>query len=573
MVRRIDAVVETDVLVIGGGGAACRAVVAAHDAGAHTLLVLKGELGASGATVAPGRGVAWQAADDCSSPEDSPDVHLANILDAGLGMADPRLARIVAYETPARTDEMDRWGLRFAPDPTGKKRHFTAYSCFGDQPRAHSIMNSGHGHAGDIVLVLREQMARRNIRVDENVFITDLVTQEGVCRGALALGPDGQVILYRAGAVVLGVGGARQLYPSAGGRAIDTTGDGYAMALRAGAQITNMEYGQHMLHTFGGRGMQVVGSHWALYPTLRDANGVDILAEYLPPGTTARQAFHERTLHAPFSCRDASGWLDISIVTALREGRGTPEGGITVDFSDVDLSTFTPSRPMHLPRDESLPTVLPEEPLQVHSTAHAVNGGVRIDEQGASTLPGLYAAGEVAAGPHGADRLGGGMVTNCQVFGLRAGRYAAEFALGAGAGELADVALEPALARLGSYGRGERRPDEVLARLQAATGRSLVVVRNQAGLERLLADIVLLRGDELPGVSVDGPNALRRAIEVDNSLITAHLMATAALSRTESRGSHYREDFPTRDDAHWDVNIVFRESGGRLEQWTERSDR
>lgn len=570
---RIDATVDTDVLVIGGGGAACRAAIAAHDGGARTILALKGELGGSGATVAPGRGVAWQCADDCSSPVDSPDVHLANILDAGLGMADPRLARIVAYETPERTDELDRWGLAFVPDPTGRKRHFSTYSCFGDQPRAHSIMNSGHGHAGDIVVVLRRQMAQRDIRVDENVFITDLVVEDGACRGALALGPDGEVILYRAGAVVLGAGGARQLYPSAGTRRIDTTGDGYAMALRAGAQLTNMAFGQFMLNPFGGGGLQVVGSPWALVPTFRDTTGADIVTPRLPPGVTAREAFWARTLHAPFSCRDASGWLDIAVVTAVREGRGTPEGGVWVDFSDVDVAAFTPSRPMHLPRDESVVLRLPEEPMQVRSSAHAVNGGVRIDEGGASTLAGLYAAGEVAAGPHGADRLGGGMVTNCQVFGLRAGRYAAEYALAMGVGEPSATALEPALARLARFGRGAGDAEAVLRDLQEETGRSLVVARHAQGLERLLDRIAQLRDKALPDVAVDGPGALRRAIEVENSLTTAHLMATAALARTESRGSHFREDFPTRDDAQWNVNIVFQQPGEHLVQWTERPDR
>ena len=566
----IAKIVTTDVLVIGGGGAACRAAVAAHDAGAQTTLVLKGTLGACGATVAPGRGVAWQVADTCAGPEDSPEVHLHNILDVGLGMADPRLARILAYELLERTEEMERWGLHFEPDPTGEKKHYSAYSCFGNRPRAHCIMNSGHGHAGDIVVALGRQMAKREIAVHERVFVTDLIVADGICRGALALAGDGQVIAYRAGAVVLGSGGARQIFPAGASQRIDTTGDGYAMALRAGAELTNMEFAQFMLHVIVSRPMSVPGSFWALYPRVLNRHGEEVLGRYLPSGVTAQQAMWERTLHEPFSCRDASGWLDIAITTELREGRGSDEGGLWVDFSQVDLRSFKPSRPTHLPQDYSRPVELPDGPIQVRNMAHAINGGVCIDERAAATLPGLYAAGEVAAGPHGADRLGGGMVTNCQVFGARAGRYAAEYALGSGARELPKGALEEPLARLQRYGRGEGEVEEVFAALAEATGRHLMVVRNEAGLRQVLATVEELRQERLPQVAVGKVSLLRRAIEAENSLLTAELMARAALLRRESRGSHYREDYPQRDDAHWRVNILHRQIGEGLWQWKGR---
>ena len=556
--------IDTDVLVVGGGGAACRAAVAAHDAGAKTILVLKGQLGSSGATVAPGRGVAWQAADACSSSEDSPEVHLRNILDAGLGMADPRLARILAYEVLDRMEELERWGLQFVPDPESEKQHYSAYSCFGDQPRAHCILDSGHGHAGDLVMVPKRQMERRDIEVHEQVFVTDLVVSDGTCLGAVALGPDDETRIYRAGAVVLGAGGARQIFPHSGPHRIDTTGDGYAMALRAGAELTNMEYAQFMLHVVVHRPMQVPGSFWALFPTVRNRLGEETLTRYLPTGTPPEQAMWERALHAPFSCRDASGWLDISISTEIRDGRGTPEDGMLVDFADVDLSRFRPSRPTHIPRSCTQKPVLPEAPLQVRDVAHAINGGILIDEQAESTLHGLFAAGEVAAGPHGADRLGGGMVTNCQVFGARAGRYAAEHALGGTSG-IPKASLAAPFGRLGQNDRGTRSANEIMAALASAAGRDLMVVRNDPGLRALIAKIEELRAEWLPNVAIRNAGAQRRAIEAENSLATAELMAQAALMRQESRGSHFREDYPKRDDDRWRVNIILRQRDGRLE--------
>lgn len=565
---RAETIIDTDVLVIGGGGAACRAAVAAHDAGARTILALKGKLGLCGATVAPGRGVAWQAADGCSGTEDGPEVHRRNIINVGLGMADPRLARLLAYEVLDRMEEMEGWGLQFVPDPMGIKRHYTAYSCFGDQPRAHCILDSGHGHAGDIVMVLQRQMEMRDIEVHENVFFTDLLVQEGDCRGAMALGPDRDVLVYRAGAVVLGAGGARQIFPPAGQHRMDTTGDGYAMALRAGAELTNMEYAQFMLQAVVPGRLSVPGSFWVLFPKLRNCHGDEFLDRYLPAGTSGEQAMCERTLHAPFSCRDASGWLDIAISAEIRDGRGTTGGGVIADFSEVDLSRFRPSRPTHIPDDYSREPVLPEGPVHLRNTAHAINGGVRIDERAESTVKGLFAAGEVAAGPHGADRLGGGMVTNCQVFGARAGRYAAEHALTPGAGKLEEGMLTLALERLRAFGRGQRSPEDIFRALHEAAGRDLMVVRNAQGLEDLIATIRGLREEWLPEVVTDDVHSLRRAIEAENSLLTAELMARAALMRRESRGSHFREDHSQQDDDNWRVNIIFRQVEEGIEQRT-----
>lgn len=570
---KVDKVIDTDVLIIGGGGAAMRVAVAACDAGAATTVVLKGQRGRSGATVAywgTNHGsVAWQMADDCSE-DDSPDIHLNNILDVGLGMADPRLARILAYEIGERSAELESWGMRFISDPTGQKRHYSGYSCFGNRPRAHGIANSGYGHAGDVVKVLIEQIRRRDVTVHENTFITDLLVINNTCVGALALGSNGQIVAYRAGAVVLGAGGARQMFPLEPDRPlIDTTGDGYAMALRAGARLTNMEFTQYMLHPVLPFPLQSPGIFWALFPQLKNRHGQDALTPHLPSGVTGEQVMIERTLHFPFSSRDISKWLDIAIATEIKEGRGTEQNALYLDFSAVKLGAFKPSRPQHMPEDTNKPVVLPEGLLQVRPAAHAINGGVIINEQAATTLPGLYAAAEVAAGPHGADRLGGGMVSGGQVFGARAGKFAAEYALDAGLPILTPECLELPLARLQSYNHGQKNANDVLAALQAATGELLMVTRSERGLTSLLGRVKELTTEWLPQIAVNNsPQALRRAIEVENSLLTAELMTRAALMRRESRGSHYREDYPRQNDEQWGVNIIFGWRGGALSQQT-----
>jgi fumarate reductase (CoM/CoB) subunit A len=572
MKTNVDRIISTDVLVIGGGGAAVRAAVAAFDAGAKTMVVLKGQRGRSGATVSPdSAGVAWQLADECSGTQDSPEAHYRNIMEVGLGMVDPRLARILAYEIVERSAELERWGLQFAPDPAGKKPHYTGYSCFGDQPRAHCILNSGRGHAGDVVHVLVEQIRSRQVDIHENIFITDLLVQEHTCVGALALGPEGEILAYHAGAVILGSGGARQIFPQEPERTpIDTTGDGYAMALRAGAELTNMEFIQLMLHPVPPFPVKVPGVYWALLPRLKNRHGKDALAPYLPAGLSQEEVLTARTLHYPFSSRDSSKWVDIAFASEIRAGRGTPAPGLYLDFSQVDLRHFKPSRLQHIPEDPARPVELPAGPVQVRLAAHAINGGLRTDETAETTLKGLFAIGEAATGSHGADRLGGGMVSGSQVFAARAGKYAAERARSARSKTLAPETLAPAFERLQRFGRGEREANQVLAALQEATGTHLVVLRNEAGLAALLARIKELEEEWLPQVAVGTTPELRRAIEVDNSLLTAELMTRAALLRRESRGSHYREDFPTLDEDHWRKNILFHMDGpGRLQVGTE----
>lgn len=567
----VGSTVHTDVLVIGGGGAGCRAAVAAHDVGARVVVVVKGELGRSGATVAPGSGVAWQAADGCSGPDDSPDVHFRNIIEAGLGMADPRLARILASEVLPRMDDLERWGVRFVPDPAEKKRHFCAYSCFADQPRAHCILNSGHGHAGDIVLALKREMSRRAIEVHEDTFVSDLIVYDGRCVGALGLRSNGGLVTYRAGAVVLAAGGARWIFPHARGQhLIDTTGDGYAMALRAGARLTNMEFAQFTLVPSFSSPISVPGSFWALFPKIRNRAGEDALVPYLPGGITRQQVMWERTLHFPFSCRDASCWLDIAVATETREGRGMEEGGLLLDFGEVDLATFRPSRPNHIPEDYARPVILPSGLATVRNAAHAINGGVCIDEQAQTSVEGLFAAGEVAAGPHGADRLGGGMVTSCQVFGARAGRSAAEYARDSDRTEPLGVAFHVPLARIRARRGGSRDAEDVFAALQDSTGRNLMVLRNESGLKELLARIEELRGEWIPQLASQTAQLLRRALEAENALLTAELMARAALLRQESRGSHFREDYPARDDHNWRAKIVLYSREGELQHVLER---
>lgn len=550
-------------LVIGGGIAGLRAAVAGARCGARTVLVIKGTLGKSGSSDAAAIGISWQAADGCGGPDDSPEVHYQDVMHAAQGMADARLARIIASEAVERFHELESWGLKMHRDPAGRKPHFGGYACFGSQPRAHGVPAAANGsHTGNMTGCLRQQLPPDLVSVHESTAIIDLLVQGGACVGALGVDRDGAFVVYRAGAVVLAAGGAGQIFPITQSPPA-MTGDGYAMAFRAGAELTNMEFMQYMILAVRGPSLrqELGGSFWAVNPVLRNGLGEESLSRYLPPGVTAAEAMWARSLHSPFSCHDVSRWVDIAIHSEIREGRGTPSAHMVVDFSEVDPKRSRRPRPMFWPPPAEMS--LPVRQISVAHSGHAVNGGIRVDEWGRTRVPGLLAAGEVIAGPHGADRLGGGMVSACNVFGARAGRSGAEHAKAAGRPALQPEALEKPAARVAAFGRGKEADLAAIRRaLRETTRRHLVVIRNADGLRELLSSLNPLQFEALADVPVRDARDLVRVLETDSMLFTVAVMARAALLRTESRGSHYREDYPEKDNVRWQTSILWHNRNG-----------
>ena len=399
----------------------------------------------------------------------------------------------------------------------------------------------------------------------EAVFVTDLLVENGRCLGAVALGPDGEAIVYHAGAVVLATGGSWQLQPPDPGRdLIDTTGDGYAMAARTGAELTNMEFMQYMLHRVQPFGVDAPGVIWALVPELKNTLGEEVLSRYLPTGVSPEQVMRQRTEHYPFSSRDHSKWLDITIASEVRAGRGDDDSCLLLDFSSVDLEGFVPSRPQHHPEDFSRPVQVSDPTGRVRISSHAINGGLLINEMAETSVSGLYAVGETAAGPHGADRLGGGLVSAGQVFGARAGKSAAERVRGADGKTAARATIDAALARLDGYGRADAPADLLIGELQSATSQLMMVVRNELDLKALLSKIEQFRSERLPNLGTRTAAGLKRAVEAENLLTTLELMAFAGLLRRESRGGHFRQDFPEIDDVNWRTSIVLRGQDGQI---------
>jgi fumarate reductase (CoM/CoB) subunit A len=545
--------IRTDVLVVGSGGAALRAALDAQAGGAHVTVAIKGEFGRSGATFHSVAEVgAFNVPDGAGDPEDSPEVFLNDMMVAGRDMSDARLSAILAGEAQDALAYLESYGVVFER-ATGEQRapYLTFKACFSSKPRSHVIKD----HFKPIVKALGREATRRGLRALDRMMIVDLIVRDGECLGAVAMDRDGGVVAIRAKATILTTGGASQLfrtnlYPS------DITGDGYAMAHRAGAHLVNMEFmqaGVSILDPF----VNLFGNYlWDAAPNLTDRDGRPLLDDYLPEGISRDAVIDTKQGHFPFSSSDISRYVEISIQKAINEGRGTEKGGVMLDFRDSDMATILADHSRSIARMWPLTydwykergTDLLKDQVQVTCSAHAINGGLRIDAHAQSNIQGLFGAGEVAAGPHGADRLGGNMSVTCQVFGARAGRAAAIRARAVDHREIADPLETSEAIAMRQPRSGDHDLAALRAKLQDAANRNLLIIRDETGLQAMAAECTELRG-QLAAARIETADDSVRAIELLNLISVGELMATAALHRRESRGSHYREDFPTTDPA------------------------
>jgi len=562
----MDEVINSDVVVIGGGGAGARAAIEAADNGASVTMVLKGELESSGATAyGVAEAATFNVADGDVDPSDNPDKHYQDIIEAGLGMCDERLARILVDEAYPRMKDLEKWGVTFEKD---KGRYMEIRACFSSRPRSHIIK----GHSIPIIKALSRQIKKRGIKIVENVMILNLLIEDGRCIGAVGIDKTGKFFIFNAKSTILATGGAGRLFrlnlnPK------DITGDGYAMAYRAGAELINMEFMQAGVGTVYPTENLLNAWLWSLKPKLKNKNGEEFLSRDIS-SNLIEKCYLDKSKHFPFSSRDSSKYIEISIHEEIKKGRATDKGGILLDFTYVDDNFLK-----KLPEKSEIRKMwnltqewfirrgidLKEEPLQVAVHAHAMNGGVRINEEARSTIPGLYAAGEVAGGPHGADRLGGNMLVACQVFGARAGKYAAESAR-----RINDRAKNKGLVDKEKQRilkifqtEGSYPALELKKQIQQSMWQNALVVKNKQSLEKCKHDLQNIR-QTFEEKLKPNKRQIFESLEVENLLDVAEIIVSASLTRKESRGSHYREDYFELDNANWNKVISIRLDDGKM---------
>jgi len=541
--------VDTDVLVLGAGGAGLRGAIAAAESGVRVLIVCKSLLGKAHTVMAEG-GVA--AAMHNVAYQDSWEVHFADTMKGGKLINDWRIAEIHAKESPERVLELERWGAVFDRTWQGRihQRPFGAHT----YPR---LAHIGDRTGLELIRTLQDRAVHTDgVDVHMEVTVFKLLKSEGRIAGALAYRrADGAVILYRCGALVLASGGAGKMYRVTS-NSWESTGDGTALAYDAGAQLRDMEMVQFhptgMVWPAGVRGILVTEGVRGEGGVLRNKEGERFMERY----DSERMELSSRDVVAR------------AINSEVLAGRGTPHGGAFLDITHRKPEFIKSKLPSMYEQFLKLANVdITTQPMEVAPTIHYAMGGVRVDaETGESTVPGLFAAGEVASGLHGANRLGGNSLSDLLVFGKRAGEAAGAAAKSnplAGKARIDQVEVEGAVADLLAplaRAAGES-PFKLQAEIQDVMSIHAPIVRDgpglEAGLEKILELAARARTCGTGGSSTVAFNpGWHTAIDLRSMLVNAEALLRSALERKESRGAHARSDYPKTDDDLTSINYV-----------------
>lgn len=534
---------ETDVLVVGAGGAGTRAAIQVAEDGLSVVLTSKGPLARSGIT--PLAQWSFEAAMAHEAPEDSPDQHFRDIIREGRSLSDQPLARALADEAPARVLDLERYGVGFAKSGNRFRQMATP-----GQTHPRSVQLRGGGH-GMMLGLKREVLRHRAIDVREDLVVTDLFVDQGRVTGALGLDlRSGQLVAIHARAVILATGGHEELWPMTD-TPPESIGDGFFLAYHAGASLIDLE-----LLLF----YPVVASH---PPQVRGTIiPYEVTLEPKYCGGVLLNAQGERFLpEGKLPARDVMIGL---IFKEIAEGRGTPRGGVYLDVSasakraeeiGAIMDALIPAVRRHL---ALLGVDIVRQPVEIAPAAHYTLGGIRIDAHGETNVPGLLAAGECAGNVQGANRSSGNALAETQVFGHRAAVRAGAIAratppLAPAAEQVADAAA--AVQRFLEPKSDPVRPHHLKARVRDVVSRDLGWGRNARGLERAIAELQELRERLVPRLTAAPPRQYNvewlEAIEAKMMVDVAWLTARSALLREETRGHHYRTDHPAIDEARW----------------------
>jgi succinate dehydrogenase / fumarate reductase flavoprotein subunit len=556
--------IETDVLVLGAGGAGLRGAIAAAEAGARVVIVSKSLLGKAHTVMAEG-GVA--AAMHNVAYQDTWEVHFADTIKGGKFINDWRMAELHSKESPDRVLELERWGAVFDRTWQGRihQRPFGAHT----YPR---LAHIGDRTGLELIRTLQDRAVHADgVDVHMEVTVFKLLKSEaGRIAGALAYRrSDGSLILYRCAAVLLATGGAGKMYRVTS-NSWECTGDGTALAYDAGAQLRDMEMVQFhptgMVWPSGVRGILVTEGVRGEGGVLRNSGGERFMERYDP----------ERM---ELSSRDV---VARAINSEVLAGRGSPHGGAYLDITHRKPDFIKKKLPSMYEQFLKLAKVdITKQPMEVAPTIHYAMGGVRVEaETGATTVAGLYAAGEVASGLHGANRLGGNSLSDLLVFGKRAGDAAGLVAKADAQAARANIDIaevDQAIAELiAPFSRpaGEN-PYQLQAEIQEVMSVHAPIVRDGPGLKAGLDKILDLAGrSRTCGTGGTTSRAFNpgwhTAYDLRSMLVNAEALLRCALERKESRGAHARSDYPETDDQLTSINCVVEKTPAGMQVRAER---
>ena len=544
--------ISSDVLIIGSGGAGARAAIEVDNAGLKALIVSKGLSFRSGCTgmAEGGYNAVFKAVDE----EDTIDAHIYDTLKGGSYLNDSKLVDILVNESPKRLIDLENYGALFDRQESGKinQRAFG-----GQQYRRTCFQGDRTGH--EIITALKEEITKRDIETLDEVMVTNLILSQDArpprVIGAVGLDlKNSDIIFLQAKSVIIATGGAGQLYPVTS-NTVQKNGDGYALAWNVGANLIDMEEVQFhptgMVAPESKKGVLVTEAVRGEGGILLNKNKERFMKKYSPE-------------KMELSTRDV---VARSIYTEIIEGRGTENGGVYLDISHLDADVIEEKLETMVLQFKDVDVDITKEPMEVAPTAHHFMGGVKINENCESSIANLYAAGEASGGVHGANRLGGNALADTQVFGKIAGENAAK------AAKTVDFEENPEMFKAeedrikGLIKDGSIKPQELKKRIKQLMWEKVSIIRNEKNLNEALKELMEME-KSLNDLKVEDKKQyntdLQTALEVINMVQIATLVVKSAILRRESRGAHFREDYPETKD-EWKKSIVLNKNKIKLE--------
>ena len=568
-------VLDHDVLVVGAGGAGLRAAIEASASGAKVGVISKSLLGKAHTVMAEGgMAAALGNVDD----RDSWRVHFADTMRGGQYLNNWRMAELHAKQAPDRVRELEAWGAVFDRTVDGRilQRNFGGHR----YPR---LAHVGDRTGLEMIRTLQDHGVHRGLDVYMEHTVVSLLTDGGRVAGAVAYDRErGRFKVFRAGAVVIATGGLGRAYEITS-NSWEYSGDGYVAAYEAGAALQDMEFVQFhptgMIWPPSVRGILVTEAVRGEGGILLNSEGRRFMFDDIPENYRNQTADNEdegwRYTQGDKSARRPPELLTRDHVARcinreVKAGRGSPHGGVFLDIAWIKKRI--PNSAEHIKR--KLPSMyhqfkqladldITEQQMEIGPTTHYTMGGIRVDgDTQMSTLPGLFAAGEAAAGLHGANRLGGNSLSDLIVFGKIAGEHAAAFARAQGAVSVDERQVEAATARaLAPFDRGAagENPYAIQHDLQKMMQHLVGIVRQESEMREALDRLKAL-SDRAARAGAGGNREFNpgwhTAIDLHNLLTVSEAIATAAIERRESRGAQFREDYPSKSDEFSTFNIV-----------------
>ncbi|MDO8615987.1 MAG: fumarate reductase/succinate dehydrogenase flavoprotein subunit [Dehalococcoidia bacterium] len=563
---------DYDVVVVGAGGAGLRAAIEASAQGAKTALVCKSLLGKAHTVMAEG-GIAAALGNVYS--EDNWQVHFRDTMRGGKMLNNWRMAELHAREAPERVHELERWGALFDRTKDGR----ISQRAFGGH-RFDRLAHVGDRTGLEMIRTLQQHAVHKGIDVFMECTISRLLKDGDRISGAVGYWREsGSVIVFRAKAVVLATGGIGKAWKITS-NSWEYTGDGHSLAHWAGADLIDMEFVQFhptgMVWPPSVRGILVTEGVRGEGGTLTNSEGERFMFRYIPEFFRAETAdtveeadrwFQDKNNNRRTPDLLPRDEVARAINAEVKAGRGSPHGGVYLDIasrrSAEEIKRALPS--MYHQFKQLADVDITTTRMEIGPTCHYMMGGVRVDaDTAASTVPGLFAAGEVAGGMHGANRLGGNSLSDLLVFGRRAGLSAAEYAKSLASAPRVNPQEADAVARelAAPFERDGESPYAVQRDLQSAMQELVGIIRTQPELEEALQKIQELK-ERAQHAGVEGNRQYNPgwhlALDLQSLLTVSEAVTRAALERKESRGAHTRDDFPKTEPEWGKVNIAVRQ--------------